>query len=261
MSTPPDRAMCARIVRADEVNLAYFATRAELPGAVVFTAERDDAPEFDLALIYRVAAADADAILGRIVDHFRERRRHPRLCLTPFSEPAGWPDRLRQAGFVETDERDDYVILPERNRLVGNPAVVVERAVMPDDADRFSAIQVVGFDVPAEHREWDRVLARRHLAAGNHLFYLASLDGQTVGASRSIHLPGGLAGLSALATLPAARGRRVGASLLRRMADDARAAGCSILFGRVRTGSYAAGYYERLGWQSLFTGRTFALDC
>jgi GNAT superfamily N-acetyltransferase len=257
MKILPDRALCEQLLQADEANHAYFASRTELPGVALFTAERPDAAEFDLAVISRVAATEADATLATVIRHFQERGRRPRVRLGPLSEPADWAERLRRAGFVETDERYAFLIVPAMVQPDANPAVVVERAVTPEDADRFSAIQIAGFDIQAEHRIWDRLLARRHLAAGGYLFYLASLDGLTVGAARSIHLPGGVAALSALATLPAARGRGVGTSLLRHMIDDARMAGCTVLFGTVRPGGYAAGYYERIGWIPLFETRTF----
>ncbi|MEA2528940.1 MAG: hypothetical protein QOG89_584 [Thermomicrobiales bacterium] len=258
MNDLTDRTLCELIIRANEANHAYFAERAEFPGVVLFTAERADASEFDLALIGRVAPPQADTTLSAVVRHFRERGRRPRVRFTPFSTPSGWADRLHRAGFVEADERTAFIFLPEAAQPADNPSVVVERAATPEDADRFSAIQVAGFGIPPEHREWDRELARRYLAVDRYAFYLASLDGQTVGAARSVYLPDGAAGLSALATLPAARGHGVGSSLLRRMADDARTAGCRVLFGTVRPDTYAAAYYGRMGWETLFVARTFA---
>src|SRR5687768_8488526 len=138
-----DLPLWERILRAEEANLAYFAERAELPGVSIFTCERPDAPEFDIAVIYRVPAAEADAVLQAIVAHFLAHDRTPRVRLTPLSRPDDWPQRLRQAGFAETAERHRFFTVPESARLIPNPAVVVCRAVMPEDADRFSAIQVV----------------------------------------------------------------------------------------------------------------------
>jgi GNAT superfamily N-acetyltransferase len=253
----PNRTLAEQIIRADEINLEYFATRTDLPGATLFTAERADAPEFDLALIHRVAPETAGAVLAAIIRHFRIHNRRPSVRLTDCSEPWNWADLLRSAGFVETAERFDYIVLPEVDWPPDDPSLVIDRAVTPDDADRFSAIQVAGFDLEIEHHEWDRVLAQRHLAAGRHHFYLASVGGKPVGSARSIHLPGGFAGLSALATIPEARGHGVGTALLRRMAGDARAEGNTTLFGVVRTESYAARYYERIGWLPIAAARTF----
>ncbi len=258
MRIAPDVALWKDILQADEENDAYFAARAELPGVVLFTSERDDAPEFDVAVIRRVPDADADAALRAVIDHFRTRGRRPRVRLTPLSTPADWPGRLRRAGFIETPERLVYFAIPETARLAASAAVRIERAVSSDDADRFSAIQSVGFGLGAAHRQWDRELARRHLAEGRHVFYLAFLDGRPVGAARRITRAGGPTALAALATLPEARRRGVGTSLLRRMTDDARSDGSATIFGAVVPDSYAASLYDRLGFVHLFATRTFA---
>jgi ribosomal-protein-alanine N-acetyltransferase len=260
MKATRDRNLWEQILLADEIHQAYFAEQTRLPGVSLFCAERPDASEFDVALIYRVPIADADATLRAIVSFFQERGRSPRIRLSPLSAPMDWARRLRRAGFAETDERLVYFSVPETVRLATNPAVGVERIVSRVDADRFSAIQVVGFDIPPEHRDWDRELVHRHLAAGRHAFYLARFDERGVGAARSIHLPGGVTGMAALATLPEARGRGVGTSLLARMVADARVAGSSLIFGTVISNSYAAGMYQRLGFLRLFRTWTYAAD-
>jgi ribosomal protein S18 acetylase RimI-like enzyme len=257
MGATVDSNLCEQVLRSDETNLAYFSTRADVPGATLFCAERDDAPEFDVAVIYRVPADDADATLRTIIDFFQRQGRRPRIRLSPMSSPADWPCRLQGAGFVETDERFLYILVPETLHLPGNPAVRIERAVSLEDADRFSAIQVAGFDVPVEHQGWDQALARRHLAADQHNLYLAWLDGRAVGSGRSIHLAGGVTAMAALATLPEARGRGVGVAVLRQMIQDARLAGSQVIFWSVMADSYAAGMYSRLGFATLFQTRSF----
>jgi ribosomal protein S18 acetylase RimI-like enzyme len=252
-------ALWQRLLVADEAHLAYFAGRATWPGATLFTSGRADAPEFDLALIHRVDETEADATLRAIVDHFRARGRRPRVRLSPLSEPADWPVRLRRAGFGERAERRLFLEVPAIVRPVADPAVAVERVGSPAEVARFSAIQAAGFGLSAAHEAWDRALVRRHLTGDRFAFYLATLDGRAVGAGKVMVLPNGVAGLSSLATLPAARGRGVGTSLLARMIADARAAECDPLFGVVRPDGYAAGYYRRQGWAPLFETRTFAL--
>jgi GNAT superfamily N-acetyltransferase len=253
-----DRELCEEILQADEANFAYFAERTDLPGVVMFCADRDDAPEFDIALVHHVPEDDADATLGEIVDHFASRGRRPRVRLSPISSPWDWPRRLHQAGFVQTDERHAYFTVPKAVQLTANPSVRVERARSVDDADRFSEIQAVGFDLSPGHAVWDRKLARRHVTASRHDFYLAWLEDRAVGAARCTHLPGGITALAALATIPEARGRGVGASLLARMIEDSRGAGSRVISGVVIPGSHAAGMYDRLGFMTLFETRSFA---
>ena len=252
------RTVWERVLRADEANQAYFATRAVLPGVTLFRAERADAPEFDFALIYRVLANEADATLRAIASYFQALGRGPRVRLSSLSTPRDWPARLRWAGYAETDDGFNYFSVPASVALTANPDVHIWSATSLEDGDVYSAIQVVGFDIPPEHREWDRELARRHLAAGKYTFYLASLRGRPVGAARSIHVSDGMTAMAALATLPEARGHGVGTSLLARMVDDGRAAGSRLVFGAVIPDSYAAAMYGRLGFVHLFETRTFA---
>ena len=94
-----DKTVWDRVLRADERFYGYFADRLEMPGAVLFIAERPDAPEFDLAFIGSVAEDKADATLSRIKRHFRAHGRTPRIRLTPLSLPGDWPEILRRAGF------------------------------------------------------------------------------------------------------------------------------------------------------------------
>jgi ribosomal protein S18 acetylase RimI-like enzyme len=257
METPCDLDLWERILRADETYLAYFGESCELPGVSLFTAERPDAPEFDLAVIYRVTPSEADATLRAILCHFRARRRAPRVRLTPVSAPPDWPQRLERAGFVESDERLIYHLIPDSLRLPSNPAVEIRRAVTPAEVEQFSAVQVAGFQVPEAHREWDRALALRHLARGDRIYYLASLDGQLVGAAAMTLLPQGVAALWGGTTLPGARRSGVGTSLIQHRVDEARAAGSTVLFGTAAAGSYAASLQERMGFQRLFATRTF----
>lgn len=246
------------MLRADEVSLAYFAQRTELPGVTLFCAEREDAPEFDVALLYRVPGTEIEITVPAIAGFYHERGRCPRVRLSPCSSPADWPQRLTRAGFVETDERFVYFSVPPALHLRVNPAVRVARSATSEDADQFSAIQVIGFDIPSAHQEWDRQLARYHLAKGQHTFYLARLEDRVVGGARCIHLPGGMTAMAALATRPDARGQGVGTTLLAHMIADARARKSRIIFGNAIPGSDAAGIYHRLGFTFHFTAVTFA---
>lgn len=256
IASPPSKRW-EQVLRADEANQEYFAQRFELPGVALFFSERADAPEFDSAWIYRVRPECADETIQTIADLYHQRGRTPRVRLSPVSTPADWPLRLQQAGFAHTDDRLAYFAVPEKVRLTASAAIRVTRAVSRADADSFSAVQVAGFGIPPQHQGWDRELARRHVVAGRYAFYLAWLDGQAVGAARSVHLPDGATALAALATIPQARRRGVGTGLLARMIDDARRIGSCTICGTTIPESYAAGLYSRLGFVHLFEVQTF----
>ena len=258
-TTKTTSSLSESILRWDEMNIAYFGECRAVPGMTICRAERADAPDFDVAMIYAVPVAAADATLETVVSRFRGRGRTPRVRLGPGSRPRDWPRRLATAGFVETTERLRFFVVPPTARLFSHPAVRVERVVSPRDGTRFAAVQAEGFDLPREHRQWERELVQRRLMDDVYQFYLASRDGRVVGAARSARVARVATGLAALTTLREARGRGVATSLLARMIDDARGAGSRTIFGATVPGSDAARLYERLGFVSIFETRTFVL--
>jgi GNAT superfamily N-acetyltransferase len=245
-----------RMLRADEANIAYFANRAELSGATLFSCDRVDAPEFDVALVYDVPEADVEATLRAIEHHYRERGRRARIRLSPVSTPGDWKHRLREAGYRDAGEPLDYFVVPGSLQLPVDPDVRIERVVSGDDCDRFAALQVAGFSLPPEMLTWERSLARCHFNGGRHAFYLASIGDRLVGAARCAQ-EGDITALAALATLPEARGRGVGTSLLARMIDEARARRSNLIVGAVVPATNPAALYARRGFVTQFTTQTF----
>lgn len=257
MVASTDAALHARVLRADEANFAYFAERAELPGAAIFTVRRAPMPEFEVALVGAIDPEAADPTLRAIERHFQDRGRAPRLRLSPVSRPGDWPARLRSEGYVEIGGSPEYFAVPPEALVPPPPDVPVVRAVSPEDAMRFAEIQIHGFGLPETDLAWERELTLRHLAAGKHELYLAALDGAFVAAARSVRAGSECCALAALATIPEARGRGAGTALLAHMAAAAHARGDALVFGTMTPGSYAAGLYRRLGFTTLFRTRTF----
>lgn len=261
MAATLDADLHARILRADEANFAYFAERAELPGVVLFSVPRAPMPEFEVASIGSVESGAAGSTLRAIERYFQDRDRPPRIRLGPSFLPHDWPARLRSEGYVEIGDSPEYFVVPPDAPLRPPPDVRVVRATSPEDAVRFAEMQIAGFALPQTDLAWERELALRHLSAGIHQFYLATLDGRFVAAARSVRPSPGLCALAALATIPEARGRGAATALLAHMATTARARGDETVFGTTLPGSYAAGLYHRLGFTTLFCTRTFARLC
>jgi GNAT superfamily N-acetyltransferase len=257
MNAPPSLELWEHLMRADEANLAYFAERTSMPGVTIFKSERPDAPEFDVAIIYRPPGVDSGATMRDILDTIRAGGRNLGIRLGPVAELTGWPLRLRRSGFAASAAGIVYFELPKELKLAGNPAIAVRQAMSRKDADAFSAIQAAGFELSASHAEWERDLARRHVAAGSHRFYLALRHGRPVGAVRCIHLPEGTTAFAALATVPEARRRGVATRLLARIVEDACHAGSTTITGTTVPGTGAAAMYARLGVTSRFCAPTF----
>lgn len=258
MNDGSDRLLWQDVWHADDVNIAYFAARTARPGVVMFTAERHDAPEFDLARIHQVHPDPDHANVRAIMRHYEPKVRRPRLQVSPWSASTEWSTHLQCGGYVAAPESLDYFLVPPAAALRPNRDVRVVRLTSPADADRFSAVQGAGFALSPAHCAWDRTLAHRHLAGETYAFYLATLADRAVGAARSARLPNGITVLAALATVPEARGQGVATSILARMITDARNAGSHLICGAVDAGGYAARLYQALGFLTLFTTPIFA---
>jgi putative acetyltransferase len=97
--------------------------------------------------------------------------------------------------------------------------------------------------------EQRHALSLDQLFEDNVRFFAARLDGLAVGCG-GVALYNGYAEVKRMFTRPTARRKGVAAALLRRLEDEARGAGHSVL--RLETGMYQAeaiGFYEREGFQ------------
>lgn len=260
MTDQLDLALAARILHLDEWSHLWGADRDERPGFVLFTARPDADPANNRAILGDVPAAEADATLTALVRHFETRAATPRVLLTPLARPADWPERLIRAGFIETDEREVFLTLLDSAEIPVVPDVTVAPAATPADLDRVVAVQHTGFGGAPDDLAQTQRRTHEHLARRDQPWplrsYLALLDGEPAGGATA-RFGKDLTGIYGVATLDHARRRGVATALLARILADARAAGHDLVFLSAQSGSYAEGYYQRLGFVPRFATRTF----
>src|SRR6516164_9743505 len=127
--------------------------------------------------------------------------------------------------------------------------ITIERAVeATPDLERLVAElnAVLGAAYPPHQRHG---LALEQLFEPHMRFFLARLDGAAVGCG-GVALFDGYAEVKRMYTRREARGRGVAKALLRRIEEQARAAGASVLY--LETGIHqreAIGLYERMGFE------------
>jgi GNAT superfamily N-acetyltransferase len=115
------------------------------------------------------------------------------------------------------------------------------------DLDDFKRVLIAGFGIPdAIAHGWVEASRRAGIGRTPWRLYLGRLDGEPV-ATNLLFLGGGVAGLHATVTVPAARGRGIGAAITVRPLLDARAAGYrhAVLWST----EMAVPFYERLGFR------------
>lgn len=250
-----DRSLWQRILDADLESHAYTAERHDWPGAAVFSSPLNDS--FNLAVVRHSSPTAADALLVRLVDHYRQLGVTPRVRVTPLSSPPDWPDRLRASGFVQTDDSELFFHLVGPVRRPPNPIVDVRLAPEEADVADFVASQMAGFGSADPVGFWV-AQALRNRERGGYRFLVAYLDDEPVGAA-SARFTADTVGIYGVTTIETRRGRGVSTTLLHWVVDEARRRGTEVVFLSALPGSYAARLYESLGFAPLFTVDTYEL--
>lgn len=97
------------------------------------------------------------------------------------------------------------------------------------------------------HPEWRPDVLERAIDSANGLTFVSEEAGQIIGFACA-HDVGFLGYLSSLVVAEAARGRGIGAALVRRVEHALAARGCAVLIGDVWKD--ALGFYQALGWSA-----------
>ncbi|MFN8474082.1 MAG: GNAT family N-acetyltransferase [Anaerolineae bacterium] len=255
MLNDPDHELWRRILAFDEVSHEYWAKREDWPGAVVFTNTADDPGN---VAVLRASPPDAvDALIERLVRHYRCVDMAPRVRVTPLSEPPDWPSHLMRHGFVETGEREVFMHLVGDLRRPVNPAVSVYRAPDEIDLETFVATQSTGFGLDG-NIERGVETALNNLKRYDYDFLVAKIGDTVVGAISMLY-GDGIVGMWGLATLEPYRRQGIGTTLFHWVVDEGRRRGAEIIYLSTEPESYAHSIYLRLGFVNLFVVDTFEL--
>lgn len=147
----------------------------------------------------------------------------------PLDEPA--PAGLEIVPVTDTETLEEFLTIVEADWLewVGGEATPIQRRTL----DAFA-----------------REIPRRLPSEPVPLRWLGRVDGQPVATSR-VSLGGGVAGLYAILTLPAHRGRGIGRAMT--LAALRAAAGLGYRIGVLQSSDLGYGVYGKLGFRELFT--------
>lgn len=182
----------------------------EIAGARLVTHERIAVPRFNFVQDVRVAAERQSGLFERALDHYFQRALRPEIRVRSPVPPH--VDRtVRSLGFTPRAELHEVMIAAAGNRDEpgGGPSVreavgsdletVVDFWVGPRERDEFRRSIETSWERPNPDEELVPLLAER--------------DGRAVAAAL-IHSHRGMAGIHAVATQPAARGRGAATALV-----------------------------------------------
>jgi hypothetical protein len=208
-------------------------------------------PNGIFANVYPFRLDDVPAVVEEVRAAARERRaKRLHWNIGPDAEPRDLSPRLRTLGLVDDDPTTALVLQREPPRVesvearpvrsIGELRLAAEIAheAFGDPPDRLQAV------LENLREEWEQREGR-----GSRTF-LAFVDGEPVGAARSVYFEGHLVLLVSGGVLPGARGRGAYRALVRARWEDAVQRGTPILL--VFGGPMSRPILERSGFQPIF---------
>jgi len=248
--------VAARIIGPEiqvEVHLAPDVSWAVAPMADPFRS---------VVLGARFAQADADRRIGELLARFREAGTSFVWWLSPFDEPADLGVRLGAAGMTLEGTAPAMAADLADVPLDEPPPDGLELVPVTDAATLDEFLEVIAADwlewTGGEHtpvqrltlEAWRRQIPPKLPAEPAPLRWIGRVDGRVVATSR-VSIGAGVAGLYAVATLPAYRGRGYGRAMTIAALGAARSIGFRI--GVLQASDLGYSVYRRLGFRDLFS--------
>lgn len=199
----------------------------------------------------QLTSENADAAIDYVIADAQKRNVPITWWTGPSTHPANMPSRLLEHGFtVDEDGPGMAVELDHLNESLLMPQGV---SILPatDEASWWAWCKACmqGFEAPPARMEfgvqqWHDLLSRMDPATS--LAFTAWLEGKPV-ASSLLQLGGGVAGIYAVATIPEARRKGIGAQVTLRALREGRARG--YMFGVLEASDMGFPIYCSLGFQ------------
>jgi GNAT superfamily N-acetyltransferase len=200
----------------------------------------------------RLESATADGRIDELLAPFRARQRRMRWWIPPTSTPDDLLERLVAHG-LEAEFADDAMACDLTDWHPSKPAdgVAIERVV--DTATFHTWTETFAYGFGGRPGSSDAIFERYYVdvavgATSPIATYLARLDGEPV-ATAFGRSSGGVVGVYAVATVPAARRRGIGAAITSRLMTDAWAGGARLAV--LSASDMGRSVYERLGFEAI----------
>ncbi len=252
------------VAAAIEANInAYLLSFAAVPGAVLH-----DAPDcvwvdsghewsvFNSVVASRFAPDAVDAGIESVVAHFRRTSRAFTWHVGPSTVPADLGDRLVAHGLSLSEDEPGMAV--DLHRIRADTPVLPGLTIQPvrDERELGEWVSVWLFPVPVTERQpgFDVLLKRGIGDEHPWRLYLGRMEGIPV-ATAELFVAGRSVSVQYVVTLPEFRRRGIGATMTRRLLQDARVLGLDLA---VLTASPdGVGIYRRIGFREYCRFRRY----
>ncbi len=182
--------------------------------------------------------------------------------LLPWSGDT-WPRRLVSLGYKRA-EVSSYMELLDAEKIHSKSISSKIKIITADDetdADTFSKVQSDGFLIDSDPdsvwwKDCFQKMARRNIIRSDQNFYIAYIEGIPA-AVMLVVSAAGVAGIYAVTTKPEYRNHGLCGTLLNHLQQDYDNAELTRFILQAKVGSYAEGFYERLGFVTRFQSQVW----
>jgi GNAT superfamily N-acetyltransferase len=196
-----------------------------------------------------LASEKADAAIAASRDLMRAKGVAGSWHVGPSMRPSDMGKRLEAHGFKGGPEPGMAADLEMLADVAMPAGLQVQRVTSPAGLDGYRQVLSLGFGEGPTEAAWVcKVFERIGLEDNSWHHFLGLLDGEPV-ATASVFLAAGVAGLYFVCTVPAHRGRGIGAAISHVPLASARDLGYRI--GVLGASSMGYGVYERLGFRDV----------
>lgn len=172
---------------------------------------------------------------------------------------------ILEANNWQKKEAMKYVLLTgSTEKWKTNAAIEVVKIEHKQDLPLFCQTQSMGFSGKKVENDpffpYMSKSAAKNFDNANHHFYMALLNGTPIGVTLAYYHKG-LAGIYSVTTLKGQRGQGAATSLMKKAVDDALEAGMKGITLQTMEGTYAEGFYEKLGFEDVFSTHIYKGIC
>jgi len=205
-------------------------------------------PLFNRVAHTRLLSSNVDEKIQETIEYFESKELPFTWQVDPTDTPEDLPEHLEKRGFTLSSGPGMALALSELKIPETQDDLSFERVRTPELCDVFAGLAAKAYGIP-EFAWEDYTQIVMDVGIRDDLFhYLGYLDGQPV-ATATVLYSDGVAGIYNIATLPEARGRRMGSMMTAAPLIDARERGYKVSI--LHSSQMGYNVYKRLGFEEI----------